>query len=303
MTTRDRRPVLVTSATGGQGGSAAAEGLKAGIRVRALVRNPESAAAHALAAAGAELVQGDFTDPPSLAAAMNGVRAVFSMQRDGAPASEFRALLDAAVTAGVEHFIHSTVSGVGEQEGVLDAYEGDMKQEYWRSKVNQERGLRTGPFRYRTYLRPALILDNMVLRAQFLYPRLATHGDLLLAMTPDQPVSFVSYETIGRVAAKAFADPEGFNDAAIELADAYVSHAQVAAALGEVTGKHVTVTSLSFDEAIQLGLAPRVAHSHRWLTDVGYPARPEMLAAYSIKPLALRDWIRQHAHSIQIGRR
>ena len=26
---------------------------------------------------------------------------------------------------------------------------------------------------------------------------------------------------------------------------------------------------------------------HRWLTDVGYPARPEMLAPYRIKPLPL----------------
>jgi len=279
--------------------------LKRGIGVRALVRDSEidSERARSLAAAGAELVKGSFADPASLEAAMHGVQAVFSMQPDGAPDADFRALLDAAVGAGVEQYVHSSVSGVREQESVLERLEGDMKQEYWRAKVNQERGVRAAPFRYRTYLRPSLIIDNMVLRAQFMYPRLATEGDLLVAMKPDQPVSLVSYDTIGRVAAAAFADPERFDNAEIELADEYVSHAQLAAALEEVTGKPVTVTSADMDKAIEMGLAPRVAHSHRWLTDVGYPARPEMLARYHIEPLPIRDWVRRHVDQIRIGSR
>jgi uncharacterized protein YbjT (DUF2867 family) len=303
MTTTDQRPVLVTGATGGQGGSAAFAGLKNGTAVRALVRNPDSDAARALSAAGAELVKGDFSDPGSLKAALSGVRAVFSMQQDGAPASEFEALLDAAVAAGVEHYIHSTVSGVRQQEARLDTNAGDMKQDYWRSKVGQERGVRNAPFKYRTYLRPSLIIDNMVLRAPFLYPRLSSQGDLLIAMAPEQKVSFISYDTIGRVAAAAFAAPELFNDAEIELADAHVSHAEIAATLAEVTGKPVTVTSVAFEQAVEMGLPPRVAHSHGWLTDVGYPARPEMLAPYRVPTLPLREWIRRHADRIEIGSR
>ena len=84
-------------------------------------------------------------------------------------------------------------------------------------------------------------------------------------------------------------------------ADEYISYADIAAALGDIAGKHVTVTAVETDEAIELGLAPRVAHSHRWLTDVGYPARPEMLASSGIEPLPLRDWIRRHIDQIEIG--
>lgn len=51
------------------------------------------------------------------------------MQQDAA-ASEFRALLDAAVAERVEQSLHSTVSGVREQEAVLASYEGEMKQDY-----------------------------------------------------------------------------------------------------------------------------------------------------------------------------
>lgn len=303
MTATDRRPVLVTGATGGQGGSVATELLEKGIGVRAMVLDAEldGPRARALSVAGAEIVRGDFADPASLWPVMQGVRAVFSMQPDGAPAANFRALLDAAVKEGVEQYVHSSVSGVREQELVLDRDEGDMKREYWEAKIGQERAVRAAPFRYRAYLRPSLIIDNMVLRAQFMYPRLATLGDLLVAMKPDQPVSFVSYDTIGRVAAEALADPVRFDNAEIELADEYISHAQLAGALQEITGKRVTVTATDMSEAIELGLSPRVAHSHRWLTDVGYPARPEMLAPFGIEPLALRDWIRRHSNQIQIG--
>lgn len=171
-----------------------------------------------------------------------------------------------------------------QQEAKLDTDAGDMKQDYWRSKVGQERGVRGTPFRYRTYLRPSLIIDNMVLRAQFLYPRLSAQGDLLIAMAPEHKVSFVYYDTIGRVAAAAFAAPELFNAAEIELADAYLSHAEIAATLADVTGKPVTVTSAAAEQAVEMGLPPRVAHSHGWLTDVGYPARPEMLAPYDAAP-------------------
>ncbi|HEX2672833.1 MAG TPA: NmrA family NAD(P)-binding protein [Polyangiaceae bacterium] len=304
MTIRGRRLVLVTGATGGQGGSVAIELLKKGIGVRALVPDVEidMASARALGVAGAELVKGSFSDSASLRASTEGVDGVFSMQPDGAPASEFRALVDAAVAAGVEHYVHSSVSGVREQEAVLASLEGDMKHDYWVAKVGQERAVRGAPFRHRTYLRPSLLIDNMVLRAQFMYPRLASHGDILVAMKPEQRVSFVSYDTIGRVAAAAFVDPERFDNAEIELADAYVSHAQIAATLEAITGKRVTVTSVDMAAAIDMGLAPRVAHSHRLLTDVGYPARPEMLAPYGIEPLALRSWVERNAPLIDIGR-
>ncbi|MBO0774006.1 MAG: NmrA family NAD(P)-binding protein [Actinobacteria bacterium] len=61
--------VLVTGATGNQGGAVARALLGAGHRVRALPRHPESDAALTLAEAGAELAGGDFGDPAALRAA------------------------------------------------------------------------------------------------------------------------------------------------------------------------------------------------------------------------------------------
>ena len=53
----DKNIILVSGATGQQGGAVARELLTRGYPIRALTRNPESPAADALAKLGAELVQ------------------------------------------------------------------------------------------------------------------------------------------------------------------------------------------------------------------------------------------------------
>src|SRR6478752_9228495 len=73
--------ILVTAATGRQGGATARALLAQGFSgVRVMVRDRAAAGAQALAAAGAEVVVGDLDDPASLRAACAGARAVFSMQ-------------------------------------------------------------------------------------------------------------------------------------------------------------------------------------------------------------------------------
>ena len=55
-------PIAVCGATGAQGGSVAAKCAAAGFKVRGLTRNPDSDAAKALAAKGAEVVKADLGD-------------------------------------------------------------------------------------------------------------------------------------------------------------------------------------------------------------------------------------------------
>lgn len=69
--------ILVTAATGIQGGSTARSLLAKGVNVRAFVRDPSSEPALALQNLGAELVKGDFDDLPGIATAVSGVSGVF----------------------------------------------------------------------------------------------------------------------------------------------------------------------------------------------------------------------------------
>lgn len=68
-----RDVVLVTGATGRVGGLVVDELLRTGVSVRALTRRPDQAALPD----GVEVVAGDFTDPASLAPALDGAGAVF----------------------------------------------------------------------------------------------------------------------------------------------------------------------------------------------------------------------------------
>ena len=71
--------VLVTGATGKQGGHLVGELLARGHSVRALTRKPESPAAAALAQRGVTIVTGNFEDQQSLERAARGVDTVFAM--------------------------------------------------------------------------------------------------------------------------------------------------------------------------------------------------------------------------------
>jgi uncharacterized protein YbjT (DUF2867 family) len=80
VTNGDHLSVLVTGATGMQGGAVARTLQRAGVTTSALVRNQAGPAAQELAHNGVALVPGDLDDPESLAAALRGHTTVFSIQ-------------------------------------------------------------------------------------------------------------------------------------------------------------------------------------------------------------------------------
>ena len=101
--------------------------LHRGWRVRALVRDPFSAGAAALAARGAELVVGTFEDRAAMRSAMAGVDGVFSVQPSSPGGTvtdeqEVRygiTIADLAVECGVKHLVYSSGSATGECEELI----------------------------------------------------------------------------------------------------------------------------------------------------------------------------------------
>jgi len=88
MTTQTKL-ILVTGATGQQGGAVARALLNYGQKIRIMTRHPEKAAG--LAKAGAEVVKGDLTNQADLQAAVRGIYGVFAMS------TPFEAGMDAEV--------------------------------------------------------------------------------------------------------------------------------------------------------------------------------------------------------------
>jgi uncharacterized protein YbjT (DUF2867 family) len=74
----NEQTILVTGATGRQGGAVYRQLQKKGFKLRALVRDPNSNQARQLMEHGEEVFQGSLDDPESLMRAMDGVYGVFS---------------------------------------------------------------------------------------------------------------------------------------------------------------------------------------------------------------------------------
>src|SRR6266852_3190576 len=137
MPTADKT-VLITGATGRQGGSVLRHMLKKGWKLRALTRYAGGAGAQALTSQGIEVFKGDLEDPPSLEQATRGVYGVYSVQDFWAigakrEVQQGKNMADAAKKAGVEHFVYSSVGGAERNSGI----------DHWESKWEIEKHIRT----------------------------------------------------------------------------------------------------------------------------------------------------------------
>ncbi|MGH3432664.1 MAG: NmrA/HSCARG family protein [Thermocrispum sp.] len=220
--------ILVLGGTGKQGGATAAELLRRGRKVRALVRDPDKPAARALADAGAVLVQGDLNDEASLRAAMHGVDSVFSVQTFLTPGGvtveerQGKAVADAAADAGVAHFVYSSVGGAERATGIP----------HWHSKWNVEQHIQALGLPA-TILRPVMFHENF----HDISPRLV-EGTLVLGLwlRPDVAVQLIASSDIGKFAADAFDDPDTWIGQQVEIAGDELTGPQMAAAFQRVSG-------------------------------------------------------------------
>ncbi|MEU9065257.1 NmrA family NAD(P)-binding protein, partial [Streptomyces sp. NPDC048430] len=125
MSTRTTGTIAVFGATGQQGGAVVDALLDRKARVRALVRNPQSDRAQALAARGVELAAIRADDPASLTAALATVEGFYFMTPEANSLEEVQAeirvgtaLVDAAAETGVPHVVFNSVFGADRESGV-----------------------------------------------------------------------------------------------------------------------------------------------------------------------------------------
>ena len=115
--------VLVSGATGNQGGAVAQALLASGHKVRALTRNTESPRARQLADQGAELMQGNLDDAKSLRQALQGADTFYLMgspQEAGVDGETKQgiALANAAKAADVGHLVYGSVANADLDTGI-----------------------------------------------------------------------------------------------------------------------------------------------------------------------------------------
>jgi uncharacterized protein YbjT (DUF2867 family) len=298
----DSAPVLVTGATGRQGGATARALLAAGVPVRALVRDAASERAKVVAALGAELVTGDLHDRDSLVRAADGARAVFSVQMPGTTAEGFDHdgevaqgvnLVEGAKAAGVAQFVHTSVTGAGRHTEHPAWVEGRWSVEpSMRAKSAIQDRVRAAGFPHWTMLKPGFFMENFLPSMAFLFPR-GIEGGLVSVLNPDTRLSLVAVDDIGRAAAAAIAAPERFDRVELELASDHLSMTEIAEVLSRALGTRLPAPNMTEEEALAAGM-PAMGASHEWLNAAGQPGRPQYARDLGIPLTSFDAWAREH---------
>jgi uncharacterized protein YbjT (DUF2867 family) len=154
MAVIDQTKILVTGATGQQGGTLARLLLQKKHKVYALTRNTQSPAAQDLRNKGAKLVKGDLDDSDSLKQVVNGIDSIFLMGtpfEDGTEAETRRGKLmaDIANENSIEHLVYSSVANADKNTGIPH-FESKYKIELHIKNLGNPLLLLVPPFSWKT---------------------------------------------------------------------------------------------------------------------------------------------------------
>ncbi|MFE1074987.1 NmrA family NAD(P)-binding protein [Streptomyces sp. NPDC058783] len=275
--------VAVFGATGQQGGAVVDALLDHKARVRALVRNPQSDRAQALAARGVELAAIRADDPASLAAALAAVKGFYFMTPEANSLEEVEAeirigttLVDAAVEAGVPHVVFNSVFGADRESGVPHHDSKHSIEEYLRKS-----GLRA------SMVRATAFMENF---ASVMAPSLE-HGEIVLRLPlpEDVPLKMTSVRDIGRVAAALLLGTAQAPGGVVELVGDELTGPQIAAAFGARAGLPARYEALPL--SVLSNDLDRVMF-REFAEVAGSPADLSALRAIEPAPLDLAEWIR-----------
>jgi uncharacterized protein YbjT (DUF2867 family) len=276
--------VLVTGATGRQGGAVVRHMLLKGWKLRALTRNPESHAAKLLARQGVELVQGDLEDAASIARAATGAYGVYSVQDFWAVGAKREVLqgknvADAAKKVGVKHFVYSSVGGAERNTGIP----------HWESKWEVEKHIRSLRLPA-TVIRPVTFMEGYYIDQVEIG---LLKGKLVDAVRGDKPYQTIATDDIGAFVALAFDRPSEFIGRELEIAGSELTNSEAAKIFSRVLGKPVKFQKLPLP-LVRLVLGKEFYSMFRWFNEAGYKADvPGLRRAYPEVHLhTLEEWLR-----------
>ncbi|MGR9553983.1 NmrA/HSCARG family protein [Rhizobium leguminosarum] len=255
------RSVLVTGATGQQGGAVVRALIARGHRVKAISRRPESDGAKRLAAAGVEVVAGNLDDGASVVKAAEGVDTIFLMGNsyEAGTDAETRqgiAAADAAKAAGIGHLIYSSVADAHKKTGIP----------HFDSKYLVEKHIAGLGIPY-TISAPVAFMENTV--APWAIDGLR-QGVYAAALPPARVLQQVTIDDIGAFVATLAERREQVFGKRFDIAGDELSGAQQAKILSEVLGRPITYRELPIAAIRQQ--SEDTALMFEWFDRTGYDA-------------------------------
>jgi uncharacterized protein YbjT (DUF2867 family) len=284
------RLVLVTGATGRQGGAVARQLLREAFRVRVMTRNTGSQAAQILAAMGAEIVQGDFDDARSLRNALAHVSGVFAMQTPYESGTEREIvhgvrLADIAREAGVTQFVYSSVAAADLPTGVP----------HFESKGKIERHIAALGFHSTTILRPVFFMEMLLSKGNL---RSLAEGRVEMALKPSTAVAMVAVDDIAAMTKFTFLNPRKWHGQAITLTGDTPNFDEVAAAFGNALSAKINYVQVS-PERLDPDIRPKIA-TQQWLENEGWEVDLASLSnTYPFTPKTISQWAIENTEALR----
>lgn len=260
MTDKKNKVILVTGATGQQGGSVSRHLLKDGWKVRAMNRDINKPAAAELKELGAELFGGDMSSPEDLNKAMKGVYGVFSVQNFWEHGYEGELLqgknvADAAKSEGIKHLLFSSVGGA----------ERHTKLPHFDVKFEIEKYIKSLAIPC-TIIRPVFFMEN--LNTWFKPAEENGSLSLTMALKPETKLQMIAVDDVGAIALKIFNNPSEYIGKEIEIAGDELTMPDIAAIYKKTSGKDTTFNELPVD--ILRSNSEEMANMFQWFIDKGY---------------------------------
>jgi len=278
---KDRSIILVSGATGKQGGAVARELLSHGFKVRAMTRKPADASAKELARLGAEIVKADLDQPETLGTALSGVWGVFAVQNTWEAGVEREELqgkrfAEIAKKAEVEHFVYSSVGSANLKTGIP----------HFDNKARVEEKIKALGFPSYVILRPVFFMENWL--SPSFKPGL-DEGKLMIALKPETGLQMVAVEDIGRFGRIAFEKDKALNGRAIDIAGDERTMPETAEILGLALGRKIEFVPVPIAEVRRQ--SEDYAIMLEWFDRVGYNADIHgLFHEFGVRALTLGEW-------------
>ncbi len=251
--------VLVTGATGKQGGALARLLLKKGHRVRALTRKPDSPAAQELKRLGAELVTGNLEDCAAIERAAQSADAVFAMSTPFEAGTEVETrqgitVAEAAKAARTRHLVFTSVASADRRTGIP----------HFESKYKVEQHIQSLGLPY-TIIGPVFFMENLL--SPWWLPGLQ-QGQLAMALPASRGLQQVALDDIAGFAALVLECREPFLGQRLDIASDEVTGPQAAEIISRASGRKIEYVELPI---AQLRAANEdFAKMFEWFDRVGY---------------------------------
>ena len=280
----NKRKILVTGATGQQGGALARLLLQKKHEVYALIRNTEqeSPKAQNLRNLGAKLIKGDLDNPDSLEQATNGIDSVFLMGTWVEVGTEGetrrgKMMVDIAKEKKIEHLVYSSVVNADKNTGIP----------HFESKYKVEQHIKNSGIPY-TIIGPTFFMDNLLS-----YSRAGLQqGQLALPLSPSLILQQSALENIAEFFALVLERRNSFLGKRIDIASDELTGEQAAKILSDelrikisyVQGPLEQIRQASEDLALmfqwfeRIGTGVDVASLHKQYPEVNW--------------LTFKDWVK-----------